>query len=245
MDKTAGDFLQRELKLLYMLQLQAINDFELGNIRASRGLFAEIFYTLNNLFATASLDQEVFFFPGSPLVRECMDSPRYSEKSILQNQEADDPKLDEMESSTRPDIPLYSRILKLPLQCTPNQFLFTSLYNLAISTHLAALHSMMMQGDADAKLIQDAAKLWDFAYAFQWRESLNLRPIHALSILVNLGHIQSLIGNEIGSKRCFEKVLSACQILEGRNQEVPSKQFFLYQALRMLGLTFNRVAPAA
>jgi hypothetical protein len=244
MEMPPAHFLQRELQILYILHVQAIQDFERGNIRASRGRFAEIFSTVNSLFAKPYSDPDAFFFPGSPLVRECLDSPQYSDKSILQNREADDPKLDDLDCA-RPDIPLYSRILKLPLRCTPNQFLFTSLYNLAISTHLAALHSMVVRGDTDTQFMEDAAKLWELVYAFQWRKSLNLRPIHALSILVNLGHIHSLIGNEVGSKKCFEMVLSACQILEGRNQEIPSKEFFLYQALRMLGLTFNHTASAA
>jgi len=245
MDMDSSTFLQQELRLVYHRHVEAIQVFEKGNIRESRSMFAEVCSTINQLFGRAYGTPDIFFFPGSPVIRECIGSPLYSDKSIFQNRESEDPKMDENECSSRPDIPLYSRILKLPTKCSPNQFLFIALYNLAISTHLAALHSLVVRGENDTKLIGEAAQLWELTYGFQWRESLNLRPIHALSILINLGHIQSILGNEDSSKKCFEKVLSACQILEGRNQEVPSREFFLYQALRMLGLTFRQTAAAA
>lgn len=247
---TMGAF-EQDVHLAFIVQLQGIQEFEQGNIRASRKLFAEAFAMTNRLFSTAGASS--FFFPGSPLVPTCMGSLMYSEKSILQEHTGeynrdDDTKVMDIVDYQGKAIPIYSRILKLPRRCTPNQFVFLSLYNLAISTHLAALHSMMVRRSDDHEtqlLIREASEYWELAYAFQWRDSLALKPIHALSILVNLGHIQSLMGNGDASKKCFENVLSACQILQGRNQEIPKKEFFLYQAFRMLGMTYTHAASAA
>jgi hypothetical protein len=122
-------------------------------------------------------------------------------------------------ASAGSEFPIHAVPLNLPQQSTMNQFaLFVTLYNLALSTHLVALTL-----NDQAASMKQAARLWELVYSFQWRPSLNLRPLHALAILVNLGHAQGVVGNDAASKKCFENILSAIQILEGRNQAVPSK----------------------
>jgi hypothetical protein len=126
---------------------------------------------------------------------------------------------------------LFSRILDLPAKVTLNQFVFCSLYNLALSTHLSAT-LLIESADAARRrtILRQSSQLWDLIYPLQWTKHLNLRPCHGLAILLNMGHAKQSVGSIRESETCFRNIISAVWILETRQQEVPEKSFYMYQA---------------
>ena len=152
------------------------------------------------------------------------------------------------------DVPIQVRVLNLPYRCTVNQLAFVALYyNMALLTHLSALEDLKSSNESSNSSPSEdvnsssskrqnmvgmltSMKLWKLVYEFQWRSQLNLKPFHALSIMHNLGHAQFVSGNVTGSQSCCENILSAIQLLEGRNQRqhVPCSSFFQHRAVCML-----------
>lgn len=211
--------------------------------------FTETFSAMNRMLRQTKRS-EAFYFKNSPFVRSNNESPEFSKAMDLQHIQSTEQQEDESDdtgkSSTGPlNLPspgsklrIHCRALKLPRLSTVNQFAFVTLYNLALSTHLSALLCARSvektPTEPTSVTMHTAAKLWALVYSFQWRPALNLKPVHALAVLVNLGYAQCGVGNIQGSKRCFENILSAIQILEGRNQTVPNRSFFVYSAFRML-----------
>lgn len=145
----------------------------------------------------------------------------------------------------------FAQILDLPRNVTVNQFIFCSIYNFAVSTHLSA----MMCGDDTADnvamrsmLLGKSVHLWDLVYPLQWKQGLNLKPCHGLAILLNMGHCKRLVGSTREAEHCFRNIISAVSILESRQQEVPDKSFFMFQAFISLNNPHGSVAittPAA
>lgn len=130
--------------------------------------------------------------------------------------------------------PIYTRLLSLPPKVTVKQFVFCTLYNLALSTQVSALSLVgeeQQQEEERASRIRQCVQQWDLLYPLQWKQGLNLRPLHGLAILHNLGHAKRLAGDSRASKICFRNVISALSILETRRQEVPERSFFMYQAI--------------
>lgn len=145
-------------------------------------------------------------------------------------------------STTLEDLPMFALPLQIPKLVTIQQFVFISLYNLALSTHLSALSHPAPE--KQEVLMKRAVKQWGLVYALQWRQGLNLRAPHGLAILLNLGHANCLTGNIPGSNACYQNILSAIHILDSRKQGIPNKAFFLYNAFRMLSAKSTTIAAA-
>lgn len=261
---SSAKHVRKEVDAVYCLHQEAAMLFETGRVEAARKASTNAFSAMNRMLRQIKRPH-VFYFPGSPLVRCNQVSPEFSETLDMQtfqlSFQVDSTKcksttgpMNNMASRTLSDLPIHYRLLKLPEFSTVNQFAFVTLYNLALSTHLSAiLHessSTTTQDDVDHKKsnipdMQSAAKLWELVYSFQWCRALNLKPIHALAVLVNLGHAQCYVGNNEGSKKCYENILSAIQILEGRNQSIPHRSFFVYSAFRMLSENNSRTFASA
>jgi hypothetical protein len=260
---------QQELLAIVDLHKEALSYFEKGNIDTARDYFNSCFSSITRLLRE-TLNRDVFYYRGSPLVRESSSSPTYESSSSSssptgtiettttgKNNHHSEFALPIVTaaattSSASPstcesdDLPMYHRaLLHLPkLGLTINQFVFCTLYNLAMSTHLSAL-AQETQAKQEASM-RRAAKQWGLVYALQWRHGLNLRPSHGLAILLNLGHAKSLIvGKELGSKMCYQNILSAIHILDSRKQNIPNKALFLYNAFRMLGGPNTIIAASA
>jgi hypothetical protein len=151
--------------------------------------------------------------------------------------------------------PLYSRghrsnnlvresfMFSHPLKCPENaslsfdQFAFVTLYNLALSTHVAAIMSKNRQ------MLQKSLELWDLVYCLQWREELNLQSVHSVAILHNIGHAHKLLGNEAHSKKCYQNIVTALTLMREREEELNYSTFFMSAAQRVLSPP--RAAPAA
>lgn len=237
---------QQELNAILCLHREGMRYFERNKIDSAKDCFNSAFSSITRLLRETR-NRNAFYFRGSPLVRESDFSPVY----CAYNQDVDVPASDEQEkctcslalastpstpntgSSNGYDMPLFTQVLHLPRSVTINQFVFVTLYNLALSTHLSGL--AQTTPSKQESLMQRAAQQWGLVYALQWRSGLNLKPAHGLAILLNLGHAKSLTGNESGSQTCYQNILSAIQILESRKHDVPNKDFFLYNAFRMLG----------
>jgi hypothetical protein len=129
---------------------------------------------------------------------------------------------------------LFAQILDLPRKVTVNQFIFCSIYNFAVSTHLSAMLCRGGTADDDdamrSMLLSKSVHLWDLVYPLQWKNCLNLKPCHGLAILLNMGHAKRLVGSTREAEHCFRNIISAVSILETRQQEVPDKSFFMFQA---------------
>lgn len=267
--------MREELRALYFMHQEAVTTFEgQGSIEASMSSFQDVFSAFNRMLREATTPDD-FYLEDSPLVRETRTTLAYSSaRGCCSDADCDTSMelhhgagevLEYQHNSKGPlsppsfgsDLPMYSRALKFPERATVNQVAFVALYNLALSTHVAAIELSSSQSPTAAggwgqqqmpkkqPSIRTAAKLWELVYSFQWREALKLKPIHALSILVNLGQAQYLVGNDTESKKCFENIISAIQLMEARNREVPNKSFFLYSAFRMLDGGSAHAAPAA
>lgn len=244
MNLSTVNALRQELQAIYDIHQEGILAFEQGTYEVSRKKFTEAFGFVSRALRKADRP-EVLYFKGSPLVKETKSSPDFCDSSDLPHAMQDDEEQGQLHhkmssiASVCGDLPIHPRVLRFPEQCSINQFAFVTLYNLTLSTHIVALTC-----NADTSMRQ-AARLWEIVYSFQWRQSLNLKPVHSLAILVSLGHAQDIAGNKLGSKKGFENVLSAIQILDGRKQQVPNKSFFLYSAFRMLRTDAVSAASAA
>jgi len=139
----------------------------------------------------------------------------------------------------------HSHLLHLPQPATIQELSLVSLYNLAMTTHLAALTPTDQEEEEDNSnnnnnnnmmLMVQAAKLWRIVYGFQERAQVAhlLQPVHALAVLVNLGHAHGVLGNVAHTHQCAQYILSVLQVLEGRQQDIPQRSYFLSCAMYML-----------
>ena len=253
---------QKELNAIFSLHKEGIRCFEQDNIEVAKDSFKSAFSAITRLLRETR-NRDSFYYRGSPLVRESEFSPLYSASTARDPSAGETSEQEHGKSScllalaastaaspsTSPsttnddDLPLFTQALHLPKSVTVNQFVFVTLYNLAISTHIAALSQAT--SSKQETLMKRAAQQWGLVYALQWRPGLNLKPAHGLAILLNLGHAKSLTGNESGSNTCYQNILSAIHILESRRQNVPNRGFFLYNAFRMLGGRNSVIAASA
>jgi hypothetical protein len=126
--------------------------------------------------------------------------------------------------------------LKLPEYVSMDQFVFITLFNLALSIHSDALKSPPPYCQED--LYQKALELWDLAYSMQLQdEELKINYAHKLAMLTNLGHLHGIIGNRSSSKICYEHILGALHdLLRERKHDVSFWDFFFNVAHRMLSV---------
>lgn len=261
---------QHELKAIFTLHQEGLRCFEQYNLEAAKDCFNNSFSSITRLLRETR-NRDSFYYRGSPLVRESNDNPIYStgtphNKNALDVISTGEKKADSSSCSpvltlettsastaansmssccpNEDDLPLFPQALHLPKSVTINQFVFVTLYNLALSTHLAALSQAATSSKRDT-LMKRAVEQWGLVYGLQWRQGLNLKACHGLAILLNLGHAKALTGNESGSKTCYQNILSAIHMLESRQHDIPNKAFFLYNAFRMLGGGDSAVPAAA
>jgi tetratricopeptide (TPR) repeat protein len=119
-----------------------------------------------------------------------------------------------------------------------DQFAFITLYNLALSTHIAAITEQRQQEE-----LPKALQLWELVYSLQQKEVFHLQSVHTLAILTNLGHVHSMLGNEIDSRKCYQNVVTTLKVLINRKDKVNYGHFFMWAAHQMLSPP--RAAPAA
>lgn len=260
---------RQELLAIFALHSQGLDYFAKDNVEASRECFYSAFSLVTKLLRETK-NRDILFFRGSPLARESDCSPifvtscrrNHSDNHEDQQQEEEEEQSMHSQSCGLPsvavsssnssstatrtrameDLPMFSLPLQVPKLVTIQQFVFISLYNLALSTHLSALsHTTTEKQEV---LMKRAVKQWGLVYALQWRQGLNLRAPHGLAILLNLGHANGVTGNVAGSNACYQNILSAIHILDSRKQVIPNKAFFLYNAFRMLGGKTTPIAAA-
>lgn len=106
---------------------------------------------------------------------------------------------------------------------------FTSVYNLALSTHMAALTT-----NKTIQCTVRAVKLWELVYNLSDRDGLDLQPVHTLAILTNLGHSYLLSGMEERSYHCYHTILGVLQIIRENKEEVTFESFFMSTAQTVL-----------
>ena len=120
-------------------------------------------------------------------------------------------------------------VFHLPLHvcdiCAAEQFAFTSMYNLALSQHMAALTTTK-----SPHLINKAVMTWELVHSLQWREELNLQPVHTLAILSNLGHAYLLAGMDEKGNHCYETILGVLHIIRENKEKVDFSSFFIKTA---------------
>lgn len=132
---------------------------------------------------------------------------------------------------------LFPHALQLPQpELSLDQYAFCSMYNLALSTHMATLHFTRSR-----RQLEKTARLWEMLYNMldrgrhdldyrHRRDCLNLRSEHIMGVLSNLGHAQKLLGRKASSLNCYRNMLATLEFMKGRNQPIPFVQLFSYLA---------------
>jgi hypothetical protein len=211
------------LNTLLYLYHTAMRSFEKGMYEQAGMEFTETFSLVSRILrekknAALHRPDEMCFddFDLYPFVQVTLSSPPYSSCYFgsLESQET---------------LMIFPHPLNLPELFTIEQFAFITLYNLALSTYVSALVN-----NRSTRQLQKATELWELIYSLQWREELNLQPVHTLAILTNLGHARRVLGNEASSKVCYQNILTTLEFMRGRNEDVHYKSFFMYAAHRML-----------
>jgi hypothetical protein len=119
-----------------------------------------------------------------------------------------------------------------------DQFVFITQYNLALSTHIAAITEQRLE-----EQLPKALQLWELVCSLQRRRVFHLQSVHTLAILNNVGRLHSMLGNEISSRKCYQNIVTTLSVLRDRKEKVNCGHFFMWAAQQMLSPP--RAAPAA